>query len=89
MEMKTDSLENFIFLTAYYKALVKSMGQKLRESTNSGCLDDAELALTDALFIGLAKTDRDFEEVIKHCMERSDKVDHIKLALLRELAENQ
>lgn len=81
MDFKENTLEHFIFYSAYSKAVIKSIAANIQGLVEKGMLDEAEMALVDALLIGMAKTDGEFEQTLEQCMQRTDKGDHILLAL--------
>lgn len=82
-----NSLEHFILYAAYAKSIAKQLKANILDMTKHGTLDDAEGVLVDALFIGFEKLDTDFTEVIKHCLDRSDKADHLVLSINAVLKE--
>lgn len=86
-EPQPNTLEHFILYAAYAKSIAKQIKANILGMTSHGMLDDAEGVLVDALFISFEKLDTDFEEVIKHCLARSDKADHLVLAVNRTLKE--
>lgn len=87
MDFKENTLEHFIFYSTYSKAIIKTIAKNIQGLVEKGMLDEAEMALVDALLIGLAKTDGEFDQTIEHCMQRTDKGDHILLAMSRVLKE--
>lgn len=82
MEVKPYTLEHFILYAAYTKTLVKMISKNVQGFVDKGILDEPESALADALLLGLDKADYEFSQLIEHCLTRTDKGDHLALALV-------
>lgn len=80
-ELKDGTIEHFILYAAYLKSICKVHFGTLKGMIDSGILDVTEEALIESALLGASKLDDDLEELIKKCSSRSDKVDHLVVAL--------
>ena len=80
-DFKPDTLESLIIYLAYIKSFLRVSKSNFIQTLQLGVLDDAELALMDSLLLGFERLDKEFADTIEHCVARSDKADHILLAL--------
>lgn len=85
MEFKPDSLEAVIFFLAYVKAFNIMQITTFEDVLKKGILDEAEATLIESVIIGMQKTDTELESAIRETAQRTDKLDHILLALNRTL----
>lgn len=80
-ELKEGTTEHFILYAAYVKSICKAHLGALKGMIDSGILDVTEEALVESALLGASKLDDDLEELIKKCSSRSDKIDHLVVAL--------
>ena len=81
MDFKESTLEHAIIYLAYVKAVSKKFSMHIGAFSEKGIFDEAEQALIESLQIGFMRLDGEFEQAIEHCLARTDKQEHILLAI--------
>lgn len=82
---KADSLEGTVFYLAYCKGILKGLSFHIQRALDKGILDEAEMVLIESILIGMTRLDGEFEQAVEHCLARTEKAEHILLALNRVL----
>jgi len=75
------TLESSILYLAYSKTILKELAKNLRGLENLGIFSESEIVLSESIQIGFDRLDKELENIIAECVDRSDKTEHLLLSL--------